>query len=323
MSSNKRRVVGGIVGTGIIVMLIGLLLIMSGCSASAQETAADGLDLHALMGVVRQATNGEDLERRINTAGGINNLDLQQDGKVDFIDVIEFGDGEFRGYSLAVHIAENQTQEVAEVKIHRSASEVTIQIRGNEQIYGRGALLVNHIGREQLNMVPFLVWAYAPRPLYVRPIVIGFRPSWYAPVVRVPVTQYRTVTQTVTKTVVVEKPKAPVIQTPSTVTNPNAGKTAETVKATLKQPTATQQQFQARPENKAVATGGFGANKTVVKEQGGHDVANPATSAPVETRQGFQPRDPDKKVTTGGFGADKTPKAPATTVVPRPPTTRR
>lgn len=297
-NSTRNRLINGVIGTGFILMIIGL--IMFGCSASAQDTAADGLDLHALMGEVRRAANGDDLERRLNTAGGINNLDLQKDGKVDFIDVTEFGDGEFRGYSLAVHIAENQTQEVAEVKIHRSSNEVTIQIRGNEAIYGQGAILVSHISREQLNTVPFLLWAYAPRPLYVRPIVIGYRPTWYAPVVAVPVTQYRTVTKTVTKTVVVERKTAPVVSTPATIANPNAGKNAETVKATLAAPTATQQQFQARPENKVVAKGGFGKDKTTV-ERG--QTVTPGQQTGTTEKQ-FKVRD-EKPAATGGFGATK------------------
>ena len=133
------------------IILLGMLgfLFLSSCSNSSAQsaTAADGLDLHALVGVVRQSANGEDLERRINSPGGINNLDLTGDGKVDFIDVSEFGEGLFRGYSLAVHMDEHNTQEVATVNISQASGDVTIQVHGNEQIYGKGAFVVSHINR--------------------------------------------------------------------------------------------------------------------------------------------------------------------------------
>ncbi len=352
-NSDDERLVGISFLVG--VFLLGIWLLLSSCSSSSssvQPTAAEGLNLHALVGVVRQASNGEDLERRLNTAGGINNLDLDQDGKVDFLDVTEFGDGEFRGYSLAVHLGadeKNSTQEVAEVKIHQGPNDFTIQVKGNEQIYGGHSFVTSRIARNEMSQVPFLLWAFAPRPVYVHPFVAGYpyRPAWYAPPVVIPVKQYRTVTTQVTKTVVVERPKAPVLATPATVTNPNAGKTAETVKATLAVPTTTQKEFQARPENKPVASGGFGAQKTKEKEAVTTTTTpppSPPAKTPVDqgtlqqrkpevqkdnTVQQFQQRAVDKPVETGGFGASKaqgkgqeqvTTPTPTPAQTPRPPT---
>lgn len=294
------------------------LIFTSGCGSNAQHvpTAAEGLDLHALMGVVKTATTGEDLERKLNTVGGINNLDLDHDGKVDFLDVTEFGTGEFRGYSLVAHFGEttHSTQEIATINIHAGAFEYTVQIDGNVQIYGRHSHVVSRVHRSHANVVPFLAWAYLhSRPMYVPPVVVvGYRPTWYVAPVVVPVTQYRTVTKTVTKTVVVERPKAPVVQAPQTVVNPNAGKTAETIKAPLAAPTATQRQFQARPENKPVATGGFGREKAASESP--TKAITPSTTTPQQpavrdvpksdagTVKQFEARPADKGVATGGFG---------------------
>ena len=292
---------------GAVLMIVGLILILTGCSSAQSQpvTAADGLDLHALVGVVRQANNGEDLERRLNSPGGINNLDLTGDGKVDFIDVTEFGDGSFRGYSLAVHMDEHNTQEVATINISQVNGDIAIQVHGNEQIYGQGAFVVNHINRAQISTMPFLIWAFAPRPLYIRPIVIGYRPLWYTPIVPVPVIQYRTVTRVVTKTVVVERPKAAVVQAPATSVNPNAGKSSTIVKAPLVAPTATQQAFQARPENKPVATGGFGAKKQIESSQQKAVVPPPSKDTTVKQ---FEQRDTQRPATTGGFGTKPAPR---------------
>ena len=323
LHSNPRLdLAGKLVLAGVVLMIVGLLFLLNGCSAQP-VTAADGLDLHALVGVVRQSANGDDLERRINSPGGINNLDLTGDGKVDFIDVSEFGEGLFRGYSLAVHMDEHNTQEVATVNISQANGDVTIQVHGNEQIYGKGAFVVSHVNHAQMSTVPFLVWAFAPRPLYVRPIIIGYRPAWYAPVVVVPVTQYRTVTKVVTRTVVVERPKAAVVAPPATVVNPNAGKASTIVKAPLAAPTATQQQFQARPENKPVASGGFGVKKNVDTTTQQKAVVPPPSRD--TTQKQFEQRAVDRPAAVGGFGKDR-PSAvqrPATPApAPTPPTQR-
>lgn len=308
-----KKVIEILVGLGLAVVL-GIWLFGCGSGSAAAPTAAEGLDLHALVGVVRAASNGEDLEQRLNTAGSINNLDLDNDGKVDFLDVTEFGEGEFRGYSLAVHFDATNTQEVAEIKIHASAAEFTVQVKGNEQIYGGQSYVVSHIPRAQAGAAPFLLWAFAPRPVYVHPVVIGVRPAWYHAPVVVPVTQYRTVTKTVTRTIQVEKPKVESVTTPATVANPNAGKVAqEAIKAPLAKPTVTQQQFQARPENKAVATGGFGANKAPKEAVAPVSPVRPPV-ANQNTVKEFKPRDTSKPVATGGFGTSPKP-APA----PAPP----
>ncbi len=327
--SRLKSVIGGL----FFVLVFSLLgVVLQGCSSTV-VTAADGLSLHALVGVVRQSQHGEDLERRLNTAGGINNLDLDHDGQVDFINVTEFGTGEFRGYSLLAHLGDNSTQEVATVNIHSGLNEFTIQVKGNEQIYGGQAYVTSRIGRHQMAAVPFIAWAFLPaRPIYVVPIVVGHRPGWYAPPRVVPVTQYRTVTKTIVKTVVVEKKAAPIVA-PSTVVNPNAGKTTETVKAVLVKPTETQKAFQARPENQPVAKGGFGKDKQTTPRTQIDTVPVERTTPSVKpdlrqekkvvpqqhinegkTVKQFEQRDEKKAVEVKGFGNNKT--STSTSTVP-------
>ncbi|MBW2184791.1 MAG: hypothetical protein JRF49_13145, partial [Deltaproteobacteria bacterium] len=64
-----------------------------------QATAANGLDLKAVGELVKQARNGEELEKLLNKSGGVNNLDLNEDNKVDYIHVTEYGNDRAKGFS--------------------------------------------------------------------------------------------------------------------------------------------------------------------------------------------------------------------------------
>ena len=58
----------------------------------APPQAAEGLDLQALTVLTKDIRSGQELERRLNEKGGINNLDLNTDNKVDYLFVREFGE---------------------------------------------------------------------------------------------------------------------------------------------------------------------------------------------------------------------------------------
>ena len=49
--------------------------------------AADGLDLKAVGVLLKESKDAKELEEKLNKPGGVNNLDLDEDDKVDFIKV--------------------------------------------------------------------------------------------------------------------------------------------------------------------------------------------------------------------------------------------
>lgn len=241
-----------------------LAAMLSACSTGTSvPTAADGLDLRAVSGLVGTATHAEHLELLLNQPGGVNNLDLDGNGEVDHIHVMEYGDGNFRGFSLYVWLNETSKQQVAEITFRRDLDGgVVMQTQGNPQIYGSGYYLTS---RMSMGAMPFLVWAFMPsRVVYVSPYHYGYYPVGYVRVRVVPVVQYRTVVQPVVKSakVVVTPVRQPVVQ--STVKSPNAGAAAPEVKAKLANPTETQKQFQVEENKKPLVTTGFGKGKNPV-----------------------------------------------------------
>lgn len=65
---------------------------------ATSNVPGQGLDLQALIGLTKQAKNAEELERLLNQPGSINNLDLDEDGNVDYIRVQEYGGGNTKNF---------------------------------------------------------------------------------------------------------------------------------------------------------------------------------------------------------------------------------
>ncbi len=262
---------------GTVVAIIVMFLLMWGCatcvtpskkvSSTSTETttvissAADGLDLKALGEVVGNVSSAEELEREINKPNGINNMDLNDDGQVDFISVTEYGNeqGE-HGFSLTTEPAKGEVQEVANIEIIKEQEQARVQVRGNQQIYGSG-----HNYGMVYGLGGFLLASYLfrPHPYYMPPYGYGSYPGYYSTYSTVPHRSYRGRVGGMGSSA----SRMPAGSLKSTsLNNPNQGKVAQTgIKKSLANPTASQKSFYTRNASKSVGKGGFGRSGNTVR----------------------------------------------------------
>ncbi len=269
-------------------------------------TAADGLNLHAVMGLVKQARDGEHFENLLNTSG-INNMDLDGDETVDYINVTEYGDGDFRGFSLSTTLHDNSVQQIAEIHFQRTLSGVIIQLHGNAQIYGPN-YYIRSAQPMTLSQAMFLHWMFSPRVVYASAYNRHHLPPSYAVIRVVPVTTYRTVTKTVVETNGVKVEQVQKAAIVPTVKSPNEGKASTVVVAPLKEPTRAQKEFQARTETREIQkAAGFGKKRVEepVKVQGRTIQEDKAPAGRLDTKtvlekdktgKAFQEREVDKRI---------------------------
>ncbi len=99
----------------------------------------DNLDLYAVLDLFKQSENPETFEKAINDpANGINNLDLNNDGEIDYIKVFDKGQGDAHAFVLQVPINEHESQDVAVVEVEKSGTDAAhVQIIGDEDLYGK------------------------------------------------------------------------------------------------------------------------------------------------------------------------------------------
>ena len=173
-----------------ITLLTTLLLSLSFTSVSANQTTtiiaptsevADGLDLYAVSEIFKESENLEDFEAVLNNPNyGINNLDLDGNGQVDFIRVVEEIVGDTHVIILQAIIWDNELQDVATIEVETSGNDYNMHVHGNEVIYGASYYIApTHI---HINTWPIITWisrsVYQPyRSVYHWKSY----PSWWKP----------------------------------------------------------------------------------------------------------------------------------------------
>jgi hypothetical protein len=113
-------------------------------SQTKQDTASlglagDNLDLYAVLNLFLKSKTIEDFEKSLNEQKtGINNLDLDLDGKVDFIKVVTKKEGDAYTFILQDAVSKTETQDVAVILVNRDKNKkVNVQIVGDEDLYGK------------------------------------------------------------------------------------------------------------------------------------------------------------------------------------------
>ncbi|HEX9654412.1 MAG TPA: hypothetical protein VGA99_11930 [bacterium] len=182
-------------------VVVMLLLLVGRVSSQTQDVtivaptseAADGLDLPAVAELFKAAKDLEAFEKALNDPDvGVNNLDLDDNGEVDYIRVVEEASDDTHVIILQVPLAENEFQDVATIEVEKADDEqYNLQVHGSEVIYGVDYYVAPvHV---HVHTWPIITWIYAPlyRP-YRSVFYFGYRPHWWRPWHPVTVGVYRT-----------------------------------------------------------------------------------------------------------------------------------
>lgn len=169
--------------------------------ASAQETtvitpaseAAEGLDLQAVGELFKDSENLDAFEKALNdTETVVNNIDLDEDGQVDYIRVVEEVYDDTHIIILQVPVGEDEYQDVATIEVEKTGdNEYNMHVHGNEDIYGKDYYVAPSV--VHIHTWPIISWMYRPaRRPYVSVYRFGYYPHWWVRRAPVKVAVYRT-----------------------------------------------------------------------------------------------------------------------------------
>lgn len=230
-------------------------------------SAEKGLDLKAVGALMNKAKDPEEFERLLNDKESqVNNLDLNQDGLTDYIKVTEFQEGNVRGFTLTTELGPSEVQEIAIIKVEKApegnSDDVKVEVSGNESIYGGNEHHYYHGSSSGFGtgfLMGYLLSSHGSS--YRSPYGYSSYPSRYHPYKTVPYESYQNKIEKNYQTQSFKKSSSPQVATPSSV--PFKGRNASSVKAPLKNPTASQKSFQTRSPSREVKKGGFGRGSSV------------------------------------------------------------
>lgn len=175
-----------------------LALLLMGVLTFAQETItvstnsediSQSLDLKVIAKLFAEANTTEQFEIALNNPdSAYSNLDLNDDGNIDYLRVVETGSGDSRLIVIQSVLAKDIYQDIASIYVEKNEKEqVSVQIIGDEYIYGTNYIIEPvYIYRPVIynwlwssrwyNWYSPWYWGYYPRWWYYRPC---YSYHWY------------------------------------------------------------------------------------------------------------------------------------------------
>ena len=170
------------------ILALGSLLLVP-YSALADETVAvtatssdisENLDLKTVATLFGQAKDLEQFEQLLNNPdSAFSNLDLNGDGEVDYLRVIETADNNRHLVVIQAVLAKDIYQDVASIFVEKDANDqITVQVVGDEYIYGADYII------EPVYIYRPLIYDWFWGTSWVcwhSPYYWGYWPGWWRP----------------------------------------------------------------------------------------------------------------------------------------------
>lgn len=166
-----------------IILLFSLQFLFAEDRVIVVSSAVDlnqNLNLDAVAEVFKESDNLKEFERALNDPDVfLNNLDLNSDGEVDFIRVLEEEKEGGRLIILQAILGENAYTDVAYIDIVKEeGGDMQMQIRGESSLYGENTYYVPQ--STHLSTWPIIISLYDPfYEYYYSPFSWNYYPSWW------------------------------------------------------------------------------------------------------------------------------------------------
>lgn len=170
-----------------ITLIIGLVFysLTNFSFAADGKMPGDNLDLNAVLELFKDSKSVEDFENKLNSEkSNINNLDLNEDGFVDYIRVVDYVKDNAHLITLQVAFTTEEVQDVAVIELDRRDDKTVVQIVGDEALYGRDFIVEPVTENPKMaynaNTWTSVQYIYGPAyVVYVSPWYYGFYPHWH------------------------------------------------------------------------------------------------------------------------------------------------
>ena len=154
----------------------------------------DNFSLEAALEIFKKSESPEDFEKQLNDEKNhVNNLDLNEDGDVDYIRVIDEASEDAHALVLQAVLGKDEAQDVAVIAIEKTGEkEATLQIFGDEYLYGEDMIVEpfevvaeqsvdekGPNGEIALTRVVVNVWFWNPIRFIYRPVYRPWRSPFY------------------------------------------------------------------------------------------------------------------------------------------------
>lgn len=171
-------------------------LAWAGFQDPTEKVPGDNFSLEGALELFKNSQSPQEFEQLLNSPDSkVNNLDLNGDGDIDYIRVIDRNEGNVHTFTLQAIISQSESQDVAVIELEkRDDGTAVLQIVGDPDVYGIETIIeptnevrVNAGTMTQRTTVnvwgwPCVQYVYGPAySLWVSPWGWQAYPGWYRP----------------------------------------------------------------------------------------------------------------------------------------------
>ena len=161
-----------------------------------QEVPGDNFSLEGALELFKESETPKEFERKLNDPDTrVNNLDLNNNGYIDYIRVIDLYEGNVHAFVLQAVISKKEFQDVAVITLEKRANgRAVLQITGDADIYGVETIIEpttevrTYAGTTRSRAIvnvwawPMVRYVYSPYySVWVSPWDWGYHPHWWRP----------------------------------------------------------------------------------------------------------------------------------------------
>lgn len=171
-------------------MLSVAMVVLSGWIASYGQgveggVPGDNFSLEGALELFKKSASPEEFEKLLNAEDSkVNNLDLNGDGYIDYIRVIDRQDGNVHAFILQAVVTERESQDVAVIELEKLANgKAVLQIVGDEDVFGIETIIeptkeVRTYAGTTTTRAVVNVWAWPSVRYIYGPSYVGWISPW-------------------------------------------------------------------------------------------------------------------------------------------------
>jgi hypothetical protein len=165
-------------------------------SGPTEEVPGDNFSLEGALELFKKSASPQEFEQLLNSPDSkVNNLDLNGDGNIDYVRVVDKTEGNVHDFILQAVVSASESQDVAVIELEkRNDGTAVLQIVGDADVYGIETIIeptsevkVNAGTTTAQTVVNVSAWPsvqYVYGPYYnpwMSPWGWGYYPGWYRP----------------------------------------------------------------------------------------------------------------------------------------------
>jgi hypothetical protein len=129
----------------LLTLFLFFIVIVSKAQSGIDSTGlpGDNFDLQGALQMFQKSSSIDEFEKLLNTEDNhVNNLDLNGDGDIDYIKVIDKTEKYVHAFVLQVPVSEKENQDIAVIELEKTGDTTAVlQIIGDEDIYGEKVIV--------------------------------------------------------------------------------------------------------------------------------------------------------------------------------------